>query len=177
MERPLLILDIDETLLFATEKPLDRPHDFLVGSYRVYKRPNLDKFLSTVNEWFDLAVWTSSGEEYATMVIRQLFLGSNELRFQWSRQRCTRRFDPETREEYWIKDLKKVKKIGFDLDKILMIDDSPEKLQRQYGNHIHVNQFVGDQKDSELEKLLPFLESIRFVSNVRVVEKTQLAVL
>ena len=52
-----------------------------------------------------------------------------------------------------------------------MLDDSPEKLARHYGNHIRVRAFTGDAKDTELRDLLPFLNGLRSVENVRTVEK------
>ena len=44
-EKILLILDVDETLVFATEKELSRKADFIVFDYHVYKRPYLNQFL------------------------------------------------------------------------------------------------------------------------------------
>jgi len=41
----LLILDLDETLIFATERPLTREADFRIGPYHVYRRPDLADFL------------------------------------------------------------------------------------------------------------------------------------
>ena len=41
----LLILDLDETLVFAAERPLTREADFRVGPYHVYGRPGLAVFL------------------------------------------------------------------------------------------------------------------------------------
>lgn len=41
----LLILDLDGTLIFATERPLTREADFRVGPYPVYGRPGLPDFL------------------------------------------------------------------------------------------------------------------------------------
>ena len=69
--------------------------------------------------------------------------------------------DMESREYYRIKDLKKIKKFGFDLEKVLIIDDSPEKLTRNYGNHIPVIPFKGDPDDDELFKLIKYLEQIK----------------
>jgi TFIIF-interacting CTD phosphatase-like protein len=171
MDRQLLILDIDETLVFAIEQPLSNPHDFQVGPYHVYKRPHVDRFLKTVAEWFDLAVWTSSGEDYAAGTLRYLFADLAVLKFVWSRQRCTRRFDHEMQAEYWLKDLKKIARLGYPLERIVVVDDSSEKLERHYGNHIRVSPFVGDQADSELDQLIPFLQHMSTVENVRLVEK------
>ena len=62
----LLILDLDETLVFSTTTPLGRPPDVVVGEYLVYRRPGLEAFLQTVSKQFTLAVWTSPG--YGRMV-------------------------------------------------------------------------------------------------------------
>lgn len=171
MSRHLLILDIDETLLFATEQPLGCAHDLKVGPYLVYKRPHLDQFLASVDEWFDLAIWTSSGEDYAASIIDGIISKQCQMKFLWSRERCTRKFDAELQEDYWIKDLKKVKRFGFPLERVLVLDDSPEKLQRQFGNHIRIAPFEGDEADCELTQILPFLKCMSEVENVRTVEK------
>jgi RNA polymerase II subunit A small phosphatase-like protein len=171
MSRQLLILDIDETLVFASERPFSHSPDFCVGPFSVYKRPHLDRFLSTAFEQFDLAVWTSSSEDYADAMLASVFPERGLLKFAWARSRCTRRYDAELQTEYWVKDLKKVARLGYPLEQVLMVDDSPEKLQRQYGNHIRVAPFVGDPEDRELEMLLPFLAHMAGVENVRSTEK------
>ena len=67
--------------------------------------------------------------------------------------------------------LKKLKRAGYSLESVLVIDDSPEKHVRNYGNLIRVRPFVGDANDSELRHLLPFLNWIRFRDDVRQIEK------
>jgi RNA polymerase II subunit A small phosphatase-like protein len=56
MDPALLILDVDESLVFATEVPVRDGHDFECGGYTVYCRPLLDEFLQRVQEHFKLAV-------------------------------------------------------------------------------------------------------------------------
>ena len=56
----------------------------------------------------------------------------------WGRERCTRRIDPEWREEYYVKDLKKIERQGYDLDRVLIVEDTPSKVGRNYGNAIYV---------------------------------------
>lgn len=171
MLKHLLILDIDETLVYSAESPLSRAEDFRVGPYLVYKRPHVDEFLRNASDWFDLAVWTSSGSGYAAATINRLIGDGDKLKFLWSAERCTLRLDPETREEVRVKDFKKLKRIGYSLDRVLIIDDSPEKHSRNYGNLIRVRPYVGDDSDSELRDLLPFLEWIRTHDDVRKIEK------
>ncbi len=47
--KPLLILDLDETLIFGSEDRLHREADFRVGPFFLYKRPFLDQFLKSVS--------------------------------------------------------------------------------------------------------------------------------
>lgn len=171
MQRPLLILDLDETVVSAThEEPRDG-YDFRVFRYFVKKRPHLDVFLRTVRQWYDLAVWSSSGEQYAAEVVRQALGGAAGMRFVWARPRCTARFDQETRELYYSKNLKKVKRRGFDLSRVVILDDSPEKVRQNYGNHLPLRPFEGQPDDRELLDVLSFLENMKDHEDFRKIEK------
>lgn len=171
MPKHLLILDVDETLVYASDQPIARSPDFYVGPFHVYRRPYLVEFVAAVSQWFDLAVWSSASSSYVQGIVENVFGPSNALRFVWSCERCTRRYHPELQEHYYAKNLSKVRKLGFELERILMLDDSPEKLAQHYGNHIRVTPFTGDESDRELRHLLPFLDSLRNAENVRRVEK------
>jgi len=171
MKTKLLILDVDETLVFASETKLARPEDFRVAEFFVYKRPSLDTFLDYAFQHFKVAVWTSSNAHYAENVMKQIFLEHQRLEFAWSRQRCTWKCDPELGSGYWIKNLKKVRKLGYSLNSILVVDDSPRKLERSYGNYIRVSAFCGDPGDKELGKLESYLHWLKDTPNVRSVDK------
>lgn len=171
MNRHLLILDLDETLVFATEDPLNYTPDCQLSDYAVYCRPYLNEFLTQVLVWFQVAVWSSAGGSYVQEVVELIFPDANALKFVWSGKRCTQRYDLIESQFYWVKKLKKVKRRGFNLDQVLMIDDTPQKLEQNYGNLIRVRPFEGDRHDTELRDLLPFLAALRSVDNVRQVEK------
>lgn len=170
-QRKLLILDLDETLLFATEEPLRVQEDFIVGQYHVYLRPHVKRFLHFCFSNFEVAVWTSSTADYAIEISKHLFPSLTVLSFLWARNRCTRRFDYETGETYWVKDLKKVRRKGYNLEQVIVVDDTASKLERSYGNLIRVREFNGEQGDDELLLLEQYLETIIKEANLRVVEK------
>jgi RNA polymerase II subunit A small phosphatase-like protein len=130
MDKHLVILDLDETLVYGAEHPLDRPCDFNVGPYFVYKRPFLAEFLVAVLEWFEAAVWSSAASTYVEGIVSAVFPDRRSLRFVWSRERCTLRFHPEKLDHYWVKNLKKVKRLGVALERVLVIDDSPKNSRR-----------------------------------------------
>ncbi|MEM9507269.1 MAG: NIF family HAD-type phosphatase [Cyanobacteria bacterium P01_E01_bin.35] len=55
MKLKLLILDLDETLIYAQEKSLEREADFYTEFYCVYKRPYLQEFLQFCSEYYQVA--------------------------------------------------------------------------------------------------------------------------
>ena len=109
--RKLLVLDIDETLVFASEHALDRPADLRVAGYHVYKRPHLDAFLDYAFATFEVGVWTSSGQGYAEPLVAQL-MGAHPVAFVWSSARCSTARDWETGHYASEKRLAKLKKLG-----------------------------------------------------------------
>ncbi len=174
----LLILDLDETLIYATEKPLARSPDFLAYSYCVYKRPFLDTFLTTCLDWFDVAVWTSSGAEYAAVVVAEIFPDPKSLAFVWASDRCSIGYnhnydliDGRYPSYYSRKPIKKVKRCGYSLESVIAIDDTPRKWEQSYGNLVRVQPFEGDCFDRELLDLLTYLDILKVAPNIRSIEK------
>lgn len=179
MERILLILDLDETLIRAVEHPLDRPADFRLPDFHVYRRPHLDAFLALVSEHFDLAVWSTGNESYVDAIVNAIFPDVSALQFCWNRSRAIRRtnewgdgFMDEGREHLrFIKPLEKVKRLGWNLDRVLVVDDTPAKLERSYGNAIYPVPYMGAEDDRELELLGKYLLTLRDEPNMRRIEK------
>jgi TFIIF-interacting CTD phosphatase-like protein len=177
-QNKLLILDLDETLIYSTETPLARKSDFLVYSYYVYKRPNLDNFIATCFEWFDVAVWTSSGAEYAASIVAAIFPDPHLLKFVWASDRCSiainynhNLIDGYYPTYYSRKPLKKVKKYGYKLESIIAVDDTPRKWEKSYGNLVRIAPFEGDESDRELNYLLDYLNTLKDAENIRSIEK------
>jgi len=167
----LIILDIDETLLYATESPLNYDCDFMAEHYYVYLRPYVKDFIAFCFQHFSVAIWTSSNGWYAQHIVNNLFDENQILKFSWSRKRCVTKFNAEFYKYFYIKDLKKVKRLGYQLKDIIMIDDSPEKLIRNYGNLVRVSPFVGDIRDEEFLDLMVYLERLKSIPCVRSIEK------
>lgn len=171
LSRPLLVLDLDETLVFAAEEPLDRVADHRIGPFHVYRRPRLEQFLTGAARDFDLAVWSAGSSEYVQAIVAAVTPSDVELAFVWARGRCTRRFDPELQEQYFVKDLKKVKRRGYSLARTLIVEDTPRKVERQYGNAVYVPSWEGSESDTVLLDLLNYLVTIRSEPNFRSLEK------
>ncbi len=172
MTRHLLILDIDETLIHASETELDHAADFRLLAYHAYRRPGLESLLEAAFAAFEVGIWTSSGREYAAAALPEI-CGTrlDELAFVMTADSCTRRYDPELGEYYWVKDLKKIKRLGYSLDRVIMLDNTPKKLERNYGNLVRIDDFTGNAQDEELARVLPFLLWLAEQPNVRSIEK------
>jgi RNA polymerase II subunit A small phosphatase-like protein len=171
--RTLLVLDVDESLVHTTVGfPLNgREADFNFECYYVHKRPYLDQFLDRTGKLYEHALWSYGTDDYVQFLASHLFPREGALAFAWSRNRCTHRRDPWTGESVNIKDLKKVKKLGFTLERTLLVEDVPANGRRQYGNVIAVQPFEGQEDDDELLRLATYLEKLYHQPNFRKVEK------
>jgi carboxy-terminal domain RNA polymerase II polypeptide A small phosphatase len=167
----LIILDLDETLIYATQKELNNPYDFKFDEYFVYKRPHLKDFLVDISKHFSIGVWSSAGDDYVHEIIRNIKPDNVEFEVVWGRSKCSLRRDPVFDTYCFEKRLDKLKKKGFRLEQILVVDDSPEKSRTNHGNAIHIQEFTGDLTDNELQFLYDYLLTFKSTENVRMVEK------
>ena len=181
-DKILLVLDLDETLLHATDTKLDVEPDFELFNYFVYKRPFLEQFLYEMSEAYLLAVWSSASDDYVGEAVQRIFPETINLEFVWGRSRCTYRRDFTMDEQryysrshsdhyHYVKPLKKLKRKGYHIDRILIVDDSPHKCQDNYGNAIYPKEFSGDPDDDELKRLAAYLQTLKNMENVRRIEK------
>ena len=172
LNKTLLVLDIDETLIHSSKNSLGIEHDFKIGNfYYVYTRPGLKEFISFALDNFNVAVWSSASFNYVEAMVNEIFPNPDKLKFYWASNRCTMRYSFEHQEWYDIKDLKKVGRIGYNKERILIVDDTPAKSERNYGNAIHMQPFTGDQNDRYLYMLVEYLKTIKDIKNVREIDK------
>lgn len=168
--RKLLVLDLDETLIHATEEARDHAPAFEYGTYSVHKRPHLDAFLQSAFAEFDVGIWTSAGADYASYIVSRI-MDPAALKFLWASRRCTMRRDFTTGGYYSLKRLSKLKSLGYRLEHIIAVDDSPEKHRANYGNLVRIAEFTGNTEDVELLLLAQYLKLLAKESNVRRIEK------
>ena len=131
----------------------------------------MDQFLTFCFQHFQVGIWTTAGKEFAEEVVHNIFASEYSLEFLLSHQRCTRMFDSETSAVYYIKDLKKLKRQGYRLEEMIMVDDTPRKLARNYGNLVRVSEWLGDRNDRELLQMVQYLDYLKDMENIRKIEK------
>lgn len=171
MDRPLLILDVDETLIHGADSSLDRPPDFRAGEFYIYRRPFVEEFIQSVSQLYELACWSSATADYLQIILNEIIPKEINLLFCWDRSRCTRRMDFVLQEEFFLKDLRKLKRMELDLERVLILEDEPRKVFRNYGNAIYVRPYLGQMEDKELLNLATYLASITNEQNFRNLDK------
>jgi TFIIF-interacting CTD phosphatase-like protein len=167
----LLLLDLDETLIHATATPLGSAADFQFDAYHVYKRPGVEQFLLDISRHFTVGVWSSASEEYVKEIVKTITPATVEWFMIWGKDRCTIRRDYTLDQYYFEKRLDKIKKKGFRLEQVIIVDDSPEKSRNNYGNAVYIAPFEGDQQDRELTHLYQYLLTLKDAVNIRAIEK------
>ncbi|XP_067371939.1 carboxy-terminal domain RNA polymerase II polypeptide A small phosphatase 1-like isoform X3 [Channa argus] len=158
-----VVIDLDETLVHSSFKPVNNA-DFIIpveidGTvHQVYvlKRPHVDEFLKRMGELFECVLFTASLAKYADPV--------SDLLDKWGvfqsrlfRESCV------FHKGNYVKDLSR---LGRDLNKVIIIDNSPASYIFHPENAVPVASWFDDMSDTELLDLIPFFERLSKVDNI-----------
>ncbi|XP_067265285.1 carboxy-terminal domain RNA polymerase II polypeptide A small phosphatase 1 isoform X2 [Chanodichthys erythropterus] len=137
--------------------------DGTVHQVYVLKRPHVDEFLKRMGELFECVLFTASLAKYADPV--------SDLLDKWGafRSRLFRESCVFHRGNY-VKDLSR---LGRDLNKVIIVDNSPASYIFHPDNAVPVASWFDDMSDTELLDLIPFFERLSKVDNVYTVLKQQ----
>jgi RNA polymerase II subunit A small phosphatase-like protein len=158
-----LVIDLDETLVHSSFKPVPNA-DFIVPVeidgqvHQVYvtKRPHVDEFLRRVGELYECVLFTASLAKYADPVAD--LLDPNQIfHSRLFRESCT------YYNGNYIKDLNR---LGRDIRKVIIIDNSPVSYIFHQDNAIPVTSWFDDMHDTELLTLIPIFECLTSVDDV-----------
>lgn len=165
-EEKIVVFDMDETLIHATKQKLSLPEDFTYEDFYVYKRPFLDTFLAECAKLCSIAIWSSADDEYVQGITGQFLDPSLNLAFVWGRSECWVKIVKEEdeltglkRKRYQnIKPLEKIRRQGYNMENLLIVDDSRYKVKDNPQNYIIIPAFEGEQEDQALKTLLEALQ-------------------
>lgn len=161
-----LVLDLDETLVHSTLDGSIDCSDFVfpvsIGNIThmvgVRKRPHLHTFLKRMARSFDIVVFTASQQIYAEQLLDIVDPKGEYIRHRVYRDSCV------VWEGNYLKDLTV---LGRDLAHTIIVDNSPQAFGFQLENGIPIESWYDDDNDVELLRLIPFLEQLSMVDDVR----------
>ncbi|EFA83980.1 dullard-like phosphatase domain containing protein [Heterostelium album PN500] len=159
-----LVLDLDETLVHSSFKPVAKA-DFIVPVeiegqlHQVYvsKRPHVDEFMQAISQKFEIVVFTASLAKYADPVL-DLLDPNRFVHHRLFREAC------HHHKGNFVKDLSR---LGRDLKTTIIIDNSPTSYLFHPENAIPIDSWFDNENDIELLDVLPLLDSLTQVDDVR----------
>uniref|UniRef100_A0A3Q3BIE7 protein-serine/threonine phosphatase n=1 Tax=Kryptolebias marmoratus TaxID=37003 RepID=A0A3Q3BIE7_KRYMA len=158
-----VVIDLDETLVHSSFKPLNNA-DFIIPVeiegilHQVYvlKRPHVDEFLKRMGELFECVLFTASLSKYADPV-SDLLDKCGAFQSRLFREACV------FHKGNYVKDLSR---LGRDLSKVIIIDNSPASYIFHPENAVPVVSWFDDMSDTELLDLIPFFERLSKEDNI-----------
>uniref|UniRef100_A0A7S4UXV8 FCP1 homology domain-containing protein n=1 Tax=Alexandrium monilatum TaxID=311494 RepID=A0A7S4UXV8_9DINO len=164
--RKTLVLDLDETLIHSSFRPVQSADIVITVELEgedhpvfVRKRPGVDHLLAEVSRLYEVVVYTASVPQYANKLLDELDK-SGTVSFRLFRDACTRRPGG------YVKDLSK---LGRDLKDVVIVDNSPICYSMQPNNAIPIKTWRNDPNDQELLELIPILNSLAMVEDIPTV--------
>ncbi|KAJ7072386.1 NIF-domain-containing protein [Mycena amicta] len=162
--RKCLVLDLDETLVHSSFKPIPQP-DFIVPveiefhwhHFHVLKRPGVDDFLKKMGEIYEIVVFTASLSKYADPVLDKLDT-HRVVAHRLFRESCF------SHKGNYVKDLSQ---LGRPIADTIILDNSPASYIFHPNNAVPVSSWFNDPHDVELTDLVPFLADLTSVPDVR----------
>ena len=141
-----LVLDLDETLIHFKAHLNDDNSGILQF------RPYISEFLSNINNYYELIVFTAATQDYADPIINAIEQKGTKFDYRLYRMHTTIRGND------FVKDLSK---LGRDLSRIIIVDNMEQNYKLQPYNGITIRPFWGkDTNDMALYDLLHILIKI-----------------
>ena len=141
-----LVLDLDETLIHFKAHLNDDNSGILQF------RPYISEFLSNINNYYELIVFTAATQDYADPIINAIEQKGTKFAYRLYRMHTTIRGND------FVKDLSK---LGRDLSRIIIVDNMEQNYKLQPYNGITIRPFWGkDTNDMALYDLLHILIKI-----------------
>ena len=165
------MLDLDETLVHSSFKPVDEPDitlpveiDGQICIIYVLVRPLVAEFLKRMHKLYELVVFTASLSKYADPLMQKLD-PTAMCSYKLFREHCT------FFNNAYVKDLTK---LGRNMKDVIIVDNSPVAYLFQPENAMPAVSWYDDPTDCELARIATILERMAYEEDVRKVIRTMI---
>lgn len=174
--KQLVLIDLDETLIHSDFCDNFTQHDTFIEfqdeeqnvpvKVNINIRPDVKMFLHKLSLYFDLAIFTSSIEEYAKAVMNKLDKKKQMFKFLLHRNHCL-----DYNGRFYVKDLRIIEDF-ISLEKVIIIDNNVFSFCNQLENGVLIHSFFNDKDDDDLHKVFCYLmQFIYKVNNVQEINE------
>ncbi|XP_067872208.1 CTD small phosphatase-like protein 2-B isoform X2 [Heterodontus francisci] len=160
-----LVLGLDETLVHCQLTAMENteyvfPVHFQDKSYQVYVRlrPYCKEFLQSLSQFYEIILFTTATKDYTDKLLDILDPHRQMIRHRLYRKQCV------CVQGNYIRELTV---LGRDLAKTVVVDSSADTFAWQIANGIQIKSWFKDPRDLELQKLIPFLQKLAELDDVR----------
>ncbi|XP_029470065.1 CTD small phosphatase-like protein 2 isoform X2 [Rhinatrema bivittatum] len=160
-----LVLELEDTLVCCSMAPFTHfDYSFLIPFqdvyYKVYVklRPFTKEFLETISKMYEIFVFTTAKREYAEKILAFLDPQKKLIRHRLFQEDCA------CIQGHYVKDLSVLKR---SLASTVALDSAPHTFPYHISNRLQIQSWLGNSDDSELLKLMPVLDHMTQVGDVR----------
>jgi TFIIF-interacting CTD phosphatase-like protein len=172
--KKLLILDLDNTLIYTADKCQDGAHDILIiddHKFYVKKRPYLIQFIEYIFDNFTVAIWSAGNRIYVEPIVDFIFGDYKQfIHFIYSKEDCIRELYNER--EIFLKPIDNI--LSYEPFEIIILDDNDQTFIKNINNAIKISAWYGNENDTKLLECINILTPISKTDNVMsIIEKNQ----
>ena len=128
-----------------------------IHDIHVLVRPHVEEFLQRMSKKFELVIFTASISKYANPLLNTIDR-MGYVPFRLYREHCT------LINTTFVKDLTR---LGRELKDIIILDNNPSAYSLNPYNGFPIKSWFEDKNDDELLKIIPILEFLSYVPDVR----------
>ena len=158
------MLDLDETLVHSSFKPIDNPDIILpveiegnVCNIFILVRPGVTQFLQRMHKHYELVIFTASLSKYADPLV-DILDPQRMCAYKLFREHCT------FYNNAFVKDLTRLGRLMKD---VIILDNSPIAYHFQPENAMPIVSWYDNMDDRELPRTAAVLERLAYEEDVR----------
>lgn len=160
------MLDLDETLVHSSFKPIENPDIILpveiegsICNIFILVRPGVSSFLKKMHKHYEVVVFTASLSKYADPLV-DIIDPEKICSYKLFREHCT-----------WMSNayVKDMSRLGRPLTDIIIVDNSPVAYMLQPENAMPILSWYDDPHDRQLARVGNLLERLAYEPDVRKV--------